>query len=177
MAIPEGYRSDGMRRMVDAGSLETYRAALRAFVARRVANPHEVDDLVQEACARLIAVARDRALDEPQAYLFRIAANLIADRHRRSFPLVPLEDEHQPPIRPAQEDSRRLADLQRALERALDELSPRCREVFVLRRFEEQATSEIATQLGITPRMVQKYMTQAMSHLYDRLSHLMEHRA
>ena len=63
------------------GRIDTYRAALRAFVARRVDDPHEVDDLVQEACARLVASAREQTLDEPQAYLFRIAANLIADRH------------------------------------------------------------------------------------------------
>lgn len=35
-----------------------YRAALRAFVSRRILDPHEAEDLVQEACTRLIATAR-----------------------------------------------------------------------------------------------------------------------
>ena len=152
----------------------SYRAALRAFVARRIMDPAEVDDLVQEACTRLIARAREQALDEPQAYLFRIAANLIADRYRLIQRTVPLGAHIDPPVRAVQEDQPRLADLQAALKVALDELSPRCREVFVMRRFEEQGTGEIARALGISPRMVQKHLTHAVAHLYDRLAHLME---
>ncbi|MCI1141406.1 hypothetical protein MOP88_02110 [Sphingomonas sp. WKB10] len=53
-------QQDANNRMAPAGgeegativadSLGAYRAALRAFVARRIANPHEAEDLVQEAC-------------------------------------------------------------------------------------------------------------------------------
>lgn len=156
------------------GALATYRAALRSFVARRVADPHEVDDLVQEACARLMSSVRERAVETPQAYLFRIAANLIADRHRRNLPTVPLAEEHHPAVAADQEERRRAADVRAALADALAELSPRVRDVFVLRRFEECSTGEIARDLGISPRMVQKHLTKATAHLYRRLHHLME---
>lgn len=159
---------------VGDGAFDAYRAALRAFVARRVPDPTEVEDLVQEACARLVASARERTVDEPQAYLFRIAANLIADRHRRQQPMVPLGPEIDPPVRASQEDRRRVADLQAALEAALDELSPRCREVFIMRRFDERGTGEISRELGISARMVQKHLNHAVAHLYERLAHLME---
>lgn len=156
------------------GTLATYRAALRAFVARRVADPHEVDDLVQEACARLMSSVREREVETPQAYLFRIAANLIADRHRRNLPTVPLAEEHHPAVAAEQEERRRAADVRAALADALAELSPRVRDVFVLRRFEERSTGEIARDLGISPRMVQKHLTKATAHLYRRLHHLMK---
>lgn len=159
---------------VEDDAFDDYRAALRAFVRRRVANPSEVEDLVQEACARLVASARARTVDEPQAYLFRIASNLIADRHRRAPPFVPLSRDFDPPVRAAQEDRRQFADLQAALEAALDELSPRCREVFIMRRFDERGTGEIARELGISARMVQKHLTHAVAHLYERLAHLRE---
>lgn len=166
----------GAQAIDAAGSadVDAYRAALRAFIARRIDDPNEVDDLVQEACARLVATQREQPLDEPRAYLFRIAANLIVDRHRRAAPTVPLGPEIDPPVPAAQEDGRRVADLQAALAAALDELSPRCREVFVMRRFDERGTGEIARELGISPRMVQKHLTHAVAHLYDRLAHLME---
>ncbi len=154
--------------------LKAYRAALRAFVSRRVADPHEVDDLVQEACTRLIARSREQTLEEPRAYLFRIAANLIADRYRRAQPMTTLADDHLPPVRAAQEDYCRVADLQAALEAALDELAPKCRMVFILRRFDERSTAEIARELHISPRMVQKHLAHAVTHLYERLGPLME---
>jgi RNA polymerase sigma factor (sigma-70 family) len=154
-------------------SFGLYRSALRAFVARRVADPHEVDDLVQEACARLIATAKLRSLDAPQAYLFRIAANLIADRGRAPPRTVPLLEEHHPAIHPSQEEGRRAADVRAALDAALAELSPRARQVFVMRRFDELDTHDIAHRLGISVRMVQKHLTCAVTHLYHRLGHLM----
>jgi len=154
--------------------LNAYRAALRAFVSRRVSDPHEVEDLVQEACARLIARSREQLPEAPRAYLFRIAANLIADRHRRTRPMTVLADDQLPPVRAAQEDRRSLADLQAALETALDELGPKCRTVFVMRRFDERSTSDTARELGISPRMVQKHLIHAITHLYERLGHLME---
>lgn len=157
-----------------AGDIRAYRAALRTFVARRIADPQEVEDLVQEACTRLIARSREHVLEEPRSYLFRIAANLIADRHRRAHPMAMLVDDHLPPVRPVQEDGRRVADLQALLDAALDELGPRCRAVFILCRFDERSTSEIARELGISVRMVQKHLTHAVTHLYERLGPLME---
>ena len=165
---------EGKGATIVADSLGAYRAALRAFVARRIADPHEAEDLVQEACARLIATAQQRSLEEPQAYLFRIAANLIADRGRRGLVVVPLTDEMHPSIAPRQEERRRVVDLQQALEAALAELSPRARTIFVMRRFDEMGTGDIARALGISPRMVQKHLTHAVSHLYARLGHLRE---
>ncbi len=154
--------------------LASYRAALRAFVSRRVSDPHEVDDLVQEACTRLIARSQEHVLEEPRAYLFRIAANLIADRHRHAVSTTVLIDDQLPPVRAVQEDRRRVADLQSALKAALDELSPNCRAVFILRRFEERGTGDIARELRISPRMVQKHLTRAVTHLYARLGDLRE---
>src|SRR3546814_11430884 len=61
------------------------------------------------------------------------------------------------------------ADLERSYAAALDELSPRCREVFRLRRHGEMTTAEVADRFGMSHRMVQKYMVQALELLSVRL--------
>lgn len=72
-------------------------------------------------------------------------------------------------MEPTQEQARRLADLELAYHAALAELSPRCAEVFHLRRHRAMATPDVAAHLSITTRMVQKHMVTAMAHLQDRL--------
>ena len=151
-----------------------YLAGLRAFIARRVVNRDLVEDLVQESYLRLLARTRENPIRESQAYLFRIASNLLADLHRGGTAVLaaaePLADDAVS-IPPTQEDGRCHDDLQAMLESALDELPPRCRQVFVMRRFDELDTSEVATRLGISHRMVQKHLIAALNHLYKRLGH------
>ena len=150
----------------------SYEAALRSFFRRRLGPGPEVDDLVQEALARLLASRGRRDVQFPAAYLFRIAGNLLADRRRRQDGLSSVAFDEQclaAGMAPDQEDARHLADLQRALAAALAELPDRCREVFVMRRFRNMRTPAIAETLGISHRMVQKYLVRAMTHVYLRL--------
>ncbi len=55
---------------------------LRAFVAGRLDDPHEVDDVVQETIARVLARQLDLDEDALTAYAFVVARNLIASHHR-----------------------------------------------------------------------------------------------
>lgn len=173
--VADGHEGDGVPR-----SLEAYRPALERFFARRIQDPAEVEDLVQEALTRLVACGRSGAHpDNPQAWLFRVAHNLVADHFRKprhagieiseSIVGFPVE-------RATQEDDRQRADLQDLMEMALSELSENCRSVFILRRFEDCDTAEIARRLRISRRMVQKYLVQAVTHLYLRLAPLTETR-
>ncbi|GAA4775750.1 sigma-70 family RNA polymerase sigma factor [Stakelama sediminis] len=153
--------------------IKLYLSALRKFVTRRIGDHDLVEDLVQESYLRLLARNRDNPVLEPQAYLFRIASNLLADLHRgaKRAPTTDCDPENEIPVRPTQEDARSRADLQHMFEAALAELSPKCRAVFLMRRFDDLDTGAVATRLGISHRMVQKYMTAAMTHLYARLGH------
>lgn len=141
------------------------------FVAARSANRDDLDDIVQETFLRFYAFRGDHEILQPIGYLYRIALNLIIDRSRRRSPLnfaTSIDDvaEDNLATRPRQEDARRLADLQQAYSDALSELSPRCAEVFHLRRHCEMATPDVAVHLSITTRMVQKHMVTAMAHLH-----------
>lgn len=158
---------------IDATMLRQYEGALRDFFGRRVRSRDEVDDLVQEAFARLIASGGERDVQYPIAYLFRIASNLIHDRGRQRA-RRPGEQELESAgealaVAPQQEDRRHLEDLRARLGAVLADLSPKCRDVFIMRRFKNMTTPEIAGALGISHRMVQKHMTRAMTALYLEL--------
>jgi RNA polymerase sigma-70 factor (ECF subfamily) len=55
----------------------------------------------------------------------------------------------------------------RRLSRALDHLPPRCREVIWLRRVEGMSQREVADQLGITEKTVEKHLAKGMRLLAD----------
>lgn len=60
-----------------------YRKTLRAFLARRVANPDDVDDLLQEVMLRSHRQLDGlRSADNLRAWLFRIARNVTIDHYR-----------------------------------------------------------------------------------------------
>lgn len=148
---------------------------MKLFVAARVSHRSDVDDIVQESFTRFYAANRGKLIDNPIGYLYRIATNIIIDHSRQRTPLTNSVDiegvsEHFLAMEASQEQGRCLADLERAYHAALAELSPRCAEVFQLRRHHNMATPDVAARLSITTRMVQKHMVTAMAHLQNRLS-------
>lgn len=56
-------------------------------------------------------------------------------------------------------------ELQAAIERAIDTLPVRCRQVFILNRYEELSAKEIAETLGISVKTVENQMTKALKIL------------
>lgn len=159
----------------DVADVRDYEISLRRFFARRVRLRWEVDDLVQEALLRFIHTYRRTVVSQPYGYIFRIANNLLVDRSRVSVTSIAnmqLMDENEQDglsVPPDQEDKRRYEDLRLSLDKALDELPEKCRDVFILKRFHEMSTSDIADRLNISPRMVQKYLVRAVQHLHLRL--------
>jgi len=151
-----------------------FEVRLRLFVSARISHRGDVDDIVQESFARFYAANRGKLIENPLGYLYRIATNIIVDRSRQRTPLTNSVDidgvsEHFLAMEASQEQGRCLADLERAYHAALAELSPRCAEVFQLRRHHAMATPDVAARLSITTRMVQKHMVTAMAHLQNRL--------
>lgn len=153
---------------------DEFSGRLRLFVAARSSNKSDVDDIVQETFLKYHSRGPGLEIKSSIGYLYGIAMNLMIDRSRRRSPLMNSIDieavrEESLSVAPCQEHGRRLDDLQRAYQAALDELSPRCAEVFHLRRHCEKSAPDVAAQLSITTRMVQKHMVAAMAHLQLRL--------
>jgi RNA polymerase sigma-70 factor (ECF subfamily) len=172
----DGLRHSGQHPFMreDRCIFEEYSGRMRAFIASRSNNRSDVEDMTQEIFLRFYSLRQGREIDHPLGYLYRIALNLMIDRSRRRSPLnhaIEIDDVSESVLstKPRQEEARRAVDLQCAYQAALAELSPRCAQVFRLRRHNEMATPEVAAHLSITTRMVQKHMVTAMAHLQHRL--------
>lgn len=140
-------------------------ARLRARLVRRTGCADEAADIVQDSYLRF-AQRPKASIDNPEGYLWRIASNIAIDRRRRSksFPCVPLE-ESVPSATPAPD--RVLVGRQSLHEvlQIVDQLPPRCQEVFVLRKIDGLEQHEIAARLCISQNMVQKHLRKALAHI------------
>jgi RNA polymerase sigma-70 factor (ECF subfamily) len=165
----------GDRDSLDAGralarQAESLRGPLSIYFRRRVNDPAEVDDLVQDVFARIIARTADGPVLHLKGYVFQTAASVLADRARRratrqAAAHVPFEpDRHAG----ADIDPARIAEGREDLRRAaaaLLTLPDRTRAVFVLHRLEGQGYRQIAAAFGISVSAVEKHMMRAIRRL------------
>lgn len=160
------------RRLADLYRTESPR--LVRILSGRTGNRDDAHDLVQDAFFRLARLGGQASLlERPQAYLRRIAANLLKDRAkleaRQSIALHVVADEESLPGL----DPHRLLesrDMLRRLEAAIMRLRPRTREIFMAHRIEGLTYAEIAERTGLSIKGVEKQMSKALVQL-DRLLH------
>ncbi|MCK9609231.1 MAG: RNA polymerase sigma factor [Methylomonas sp.] len=146
---------------------------LQQFLTYKVDCAETAADLIQETYLRIARHTADTDIANPRAFLFRVADNLALDhlrgkarQNKRDGGQV--SDEiacHQP-----QPDSALVGQQQMELfEKLIYQLPPQCRTVFLLCRVEGKSYSEIAAELGISPRTVESHMYKALKFLKDRV--------
>lgn len=156
-----------------AAYLEQREDLARFFQARLAGKSGDVDDLLQDLYLKLSGLDPQTRIDNPRAFLFRLASNLLMDRWRsgrrsaerdsewrRSNHVVgPVEDVDDAPSAEAVVVGReRLA----RLVAALSGLPPKTQTVFRLHKFDGVGYAEIATRLGISRSSVEKHMMDAL---------------
>lgn len=173
----EEAQEDGKKEGISIDALyRKYSEALRRFLARRHVKRDEVADIVQETYCRVLKSGELETIRHPRAFLFQVASNVMlnAAKHRRSVGEDDAIDVSNAEIVDEQPSAyRRLkAEQELAIVRAaLDELAPKCREVFVLNRFENRSYAQIAEELDLSVSMIEKYVSQALALLRKRLAH------
>lgn len=148
---------------------------LRMWLQRRFVGAAEVEDIVQECYCRLARLTDVSRIAEPRAYLFTIARN-IALEHRRRASVVRLETlsdtaEGQGGVDFLSPD--RIVEARQDLGRlqsALDTLSERARQIFILRKVEGLSQKEIAEKLGITEAIVENDASRSLRAVLQRMT-------
>ena len=156
-----------------------FRVPLMSFFLRHVRNRAEAEDLTQEVFVRLISTSEPDRIECAEAFVFRVATNLLIDRARcatrrsqRGF--VPVRSAPTGPLTRAlvedREPERVLVGRESLLEvmRLLDDLGERTRDIFVLFRLENIKQREIAALYGIGRSTVEKHVMKAALHIEAR---------
>lgn len=140
---------------------------LLRFLTRAV-GWQDAPDLVQETYLRVLRHAESGEMVEPHAFLRAIALNLAKDHRRRRRTESKYVAPGEIPVdiaapAPSLEDGMEAKERLRKLQVGVAALPPRCRDVFVLRRFEGLSQDEIAKRLGISRNMVEKHLRLALT--------------
>jgi len=156
---------------------------LRNFIRRRVPNPADVEDILQEVFYELVEANRLlMPIDHVAGWLFRVARNRITDLFRRkkpeSFSNARVADEDGDVLRV--EDLLPSPDagpealyvrgvLLEELELALDELPDEQREVFIAHEIEGRSFKELSAASGVNINTLLARKRYAVLHLRGRL--------
>jgi RNA polymerase sigma-70 factor (ECF subfamily) len=164
---------------------ERYFELVYAYIARRVRNRSEAEDLTAEVFRKALQnLPRFKWTGAPfAAWLFRIASNMIADRAKRaaregtseSSPMVGLMPLDQSgallsKATPTQEEQLEQSERSALLFRLVADLAEDQRRVLVMRFAEEKSIREIADALERTEGAVKQLQFRALENMRKRLA-------
>ncbi len=151
-----------------------FRKPIRSWFSPRSSAPKTgVDGLSQEVFQRLLRYGDDVAVENPQGYLFRIAANVASEWRDRSHGRQ-ADDRgwiDQLQIDPFEQSDSAMfqARVSKHLQGAVNTLPKRQRDVLLLHVNEGLTYKQIADRLGITYRIVLRDLTRAYGALRMQL--------
>jgi RNA polymerase sigma factor (sigma-70 family) len=163
--------------------VEREQSRLRNFIRRRVPDPRDAEDIVQEVFYELVEANRLlMPIEHVTGWLFRVARNRITDLFRKKKPesfsdaafadddgeLLQIEDLlPSPDAGPEALYVRHV--LLEELELALDELPEEQRDVFVAHELEGRSFREMAAETGVSVNTLLSRKRYAVLHLRERL--------
>lgn len=153
-----------------------YYSAIRRFLRARLRSSDLADDLAQETFARALATAgtfNDARSGTRQAWLFKIASNLVIDFARREKVRARIFDAEVVVEEIAQESLEETGGHRHDVPRliaAIDALPAKRRDVLILHKIEGFSHAEIAERLGMKRDTVEKNIVRALADLRERLT-------
>ena len=143
---------------------------LQAWLRRRLGDAHHAADVAHDTFVRIMT-SRNALLgiQEPRAYLATAARRLLMDRSRRQL----IEQTYLAelgvlaetlPGYPSPDEILMAIEALEQISTALDTLPAKVREAFLRHYLQEESQADVAAAQGVSKRMVQKYLVQALLH-------------
>jgi RNA polymerase sigma factor (sigma-70 family) len=164
-------------------TVERERLRLLNFIRRRVSDPGDVEDILQDVFFEFVETYRlMKPVEQAGAWLFRVARNRIIDGFRKKKPellddLAATSDDGEmlsmeellPSPDAGPEAAYARSVLIDELEAALEELPQEQREVFIAHEIEGRSFKELAAETGVGVNTLLSRKRYAVLHLRDRL--------
>src|SRR4029077_10840367 len=164
-------------------AIDRDKTRLRNFIRRRVPDPSDAEDILQEVFYELVETYRlMKPIEQVGAWLFRVARNRITDLFRKRKPEASTND----PVIAEEGESLTVEDLLPSrdagpeaayartvlleeLEDALEELPEEQREVFLAHEIEGRSFKQLALETGLSVNTLLSRKHYAVIHLRERL--------
>lgn len=152
----------------DVGALHaSHHRWLVSWLRSRLGNPADAADVAQDVFLRLLRQPPLQSLHEPRAYMATMASRLAINLHRRRHveaaylaALAALPEGEAP----SPEKQWLLRETLLEIDELLSALGWKVKRAFLLAQFDGMKYTEIAQDIGVTPRTVVTYVARAMTH-------------
>lgn len=154
-----------------ARAWDAHEAELRGFLRHGLGDSHAAEDLLQDTFVKAMREGQGFcSLDNPRAWLFRVARNAMTDRLRAARPMEPIEDhaETLPLVEP--EAAPPVDALSACLARVLSELAPEDAEVLRACDIDGMTQKDFAALRGLTLPAVKSRLLRARQRLRGRMA-------
>ena len=147
-----------------AEHLQVHEAMLRGWLQSRFPRLTDLDDVIQEAYARVLEARAKREIASPKAFFFATARNLAYDQYRNLKGVVvnPLGEAEEFSVLDETVNVAETVARNQEIElmtQAIQSLPDRCRQVLTLRHVYGLSHKEIAAQLGLAVGTVEVHVT------------------
>jgi len=152
------------------GALVKHYQELVDYVRRRFGDQTFARDVVQDVCVQLLQRPPAQSVETPLAFLRHLSIHRAIDRRRADERYSAHMDTelHVAELQVDQIDGEQFLTYNQTvsqLERVIQGLPTRCREVFILHKLHEMSQDEVAMSLNISRNMVAKHLSRAMMEL------------
>jgi RNA polymerase sigma factor (sigma-70 family) len=139
---------------------------LQGWLRGKLGNNSDAADIAQDTFMRILVARNAAVIQQPREYLATIARGLVTDRFRRlAIERAYLDTLATRPEPETVSPETRAIILETlfAIDRMLDQMGARAREIFMLAQFEGLTYSEISERLGISITTVKKHLVRALT--------------
>ena len=149
---------------------------LRAWLRRRSLGGLEIDDVIQETYARLVAAESVGHIHDAKSYTFQIAGSVVID-HLRRMKVVPISSvpdlDYLEVVSDDPSPERQVIDRDELgrLAHMMARLPGKVRDVFTLRRVHGLSQREVAERLKLSESTVEKHMARGFLIMLELAGH------